>query len=740
MTKLKRRAIFKRAAAILTAVCLAISLTSCGGVNVENKVVALNTITNPAENAAVHCSLSKDVMGSLAAESGLIELWVDAVKLSFSVLDKTGNRCWSALPVVSDEDEGGDYSGASVVSIDVLGGTDIYSLNSQDNSVAYSTGGCEFIQNGVIFTYNIFPDEATATKKTLSRSDIAFAVKLKITLRDGSMYLECSSTNLSNNPDAVITDLRLLNFFGAYNDSLDDDFVLVPDGSGAIIRTAVFDDSFEALSFPVYGGDAALGTGSGDGTAYIPAFGMKHASSAFAAIVTKGETAATIYADKATDSNEYNVVNAGFTLKPYVYEDNKLYVSSAGWPEGESIEMCYRFLSGKNATYSGLASACREQLIRNAVLSTRNVSSGDSLPFNLALIGTIYNKSGIAGYLRNVTDFEQAKDMLTRMKNKGISSVNLRYTGMLGGGANQKDSADISGALRRLGLGTGLQELYDYMDSQNMRLFPDIRLLSAQGGFSDSRTARNIYGDKITAEITDDVTGDVIVSSLRSPDDMGKMVNSLLKNTRSLPVSGFCLSDVGTLLYSDFASGSFSRTDAAKAISSCVSSLATNRSTMTVGCNFYTVKNADVIVELPLRANVSESGSYHSVPFIQLILHGSADYSGTPINKSGDIEEACLKCVEFGACPYYEWTYEQYGNDEVYWYDSQINSAAEFYLKASEVLSDLRTARITDHKEIDDGVFATEYDNGAVIYVNYTDSDYTVLGTVVEARDFMRIG
>ena len=37
------------------------------------------------------------------------------------------------------------------------------------------------------------------------------------------------------------------------------------------------------------------------------------------------------------------------------------------------------------------------------------------------------------------------------------------------------------------------------------------------------------------------------------------------------------------------------------------------------------------------------------------------------------------------------------------------------------------------------GVFCTEYDTGAKIYVNYTESDVTVSGITVPAGDFIRI-
>ena len=58
------------------------------------------------------------------------------------------------------------------------------------------------------------------------------------------------------------------------------------------------------------------------------------------------------------------------------------------------INVCYRFLTNKNASYSGMAIACREQLIRNSVLSTRTVTSSAHLPFALTILGTAQKSGG----------------------------------------------------------------------------------------------------------------------------------------------------------------------------------------------------------------------------------------------------------------------------------------------------------------------------------------------------------
>ena len=215
-----------------------------------------------------------------------------------------------------------------------------------------------------------------------------------------------------------------------------------------------------------------------------------------------------------------------------------------------------------------------------------------------------------------------------------------------------------------------------------------------------------------------------------------------MSDTRYYSFTGYCLNDAGAVLYSDFSSNGFLRDAAADIISEAIAPLSTGHSTMASNGNFYMLKNIDSVINIPIKSTVSQSGAYFSIPFVQLVLHGIVDYSGDPINTSINLEETLLKHIEYGACPHFEWNYEPLSDEtesDPFYYDNTINTAAEFYTEANENLNDLRDARMTDHYEVDDGIFCTEYDTGSMIYVNYTNNDYSTLGIVVEARSFLRV-
>ncbi len=731
----------------LCAALLCTGFCSCSknddtGVRTIKSVSSRNIITNKTENASLHYSESEDSFSQKAASSGLIEMHIDETTNSFCITETVSGQIWSALPLMSEVsgNEKKQYD-ASVASLKIVGGTDIYYLNTQDNSLAYNKASYELKENGAVFSYDIFTDEKTAAKTAYDKTDIGFNVTVNITLADGSVIVSLNHKNITDNPDAYIEEIELLNYFGAYSISAEEDFLLVPDGSGAVIKTAIYDESFENLSFDVYGSDISVNNGY-ENTAIVPAFGIKHEDIAFVSLIQQGDAIASVHAQKAKSASEYNRVYPSFNITPVIYEDETIYISKTS--HASEISLCYRFLSGINATYAGLASACREQLIRNSVLSTGKVEPSDYLPFSLTLTGAVKKSLGPLKYTHALTTFEQANDMLIRMKNKGINNISVRYAGVFTG-ATDSEAVEDAKLLSKLGGSEGLTELYSYISAQKMSLFLDINLLSDASGFSGAGAVNIQKGH--TSYTPDSALIDYMDETLKSREvrklsKLSKVISQVLSDTRYYSFTGFSFNDAGTILYSDFSQNGLLRDEAADTIQKAIVPLSTGHSTMAVKGNFYILKNVDSVINLPLKATATQSGAYFPVPFVELILHGIVDYSGEPVNTDINIEESLLRSIEYGACPHFEWNYEPLVNnteDDPFYYDNTINTAAEFYTKANEALNDLRDARMTDHYEVVDGVFCTEYDTGSMIYVNYTDTDYPVLGAVVEARNFLRI-
>lgn len=750
--KNRKKRITARISALLLSAAMLCSLSACSDPVAVTKIKGTPTEAGAAESTLLH-SVGDKANLQQVGKSGLIELLFDESTYSVCVADLShddSEKLWSALPTQEN-------SGAATATLEIVSGDTLYKLNTQDNSVSFQNAQCSFADDALSVTYILTPDTATAHKEKYEKGDIAFKLVVNYQIKDGSVYVSAKYENLVADSDAKLTKLSLLNSFGAYSEPQQGDYIFVPDGSGALIKTDTRDDSFDSeLSFPVYGGDAASGhANSGTANALIPAYGMKQGNNAFVTIINSGDAIATVSADRVRGGNDFYEAGVSFDITPCTESKGKFYMSSESY-DGD-IGLCIRFLGGSNADYTGMAAAAREQLIRERILSTRTAEEQEYLPLDLTVIGvsddTLFSFKRLnLKKEKTFTDFEQALDMLTRMKSKGINSIKLRYKGALTGGTDQSSIMTAS-LLARLGTRSDLKDLVEYVNAQNMEMYLDVNLLSAAKGdsFSSGKTAGSIFSKKAeyNAINKSPLGKDKYAKRLLGMNYVERSIIEILRDTRFSQFTGFCLNDVGSLLYSDYTNG-FNRQDSAEMISEQLPSLTANMKLMTDTGNFRVIKNVSFISHLPTSASQSRS-AYVGVPFLQLVLHGIVGYSGEPLNFSENAKTSFLRCVEYGASPAYEWTYSDTYADKknksdedntdtfgVY-YENWIASASEFYERADAALKDLQASRMTSHSEIMGGVFCTEYDTGAKIYVNYTESDVTVSGITVPAGDFIRI-
>ena len=293
------------------------------------------------------------------------------------------------------------------------------------------------------------------------------------------------------------------------------------------------------------------------------------------------------------------------------------------------------------------------------------------------------------------------------------------------------------------------EELTAYIDSQNLRVFLDVNLLTASSRISGMSKASGADGRALLVSAANPFSA--------LPEGGGEQTNALtagkaesslmdfLDRMRAYPAVEYSFNDAGRLLYSDYSGSGTDRETFAATISGLLEKAAYDRDMMVDTGNLYALKNTDFVANLPLTCFYEESSAYEAVPFVQMILHGTLEYAGTPVNLSGaqDIKYAMLRSVEYGACPSYLWVSrvpEAYSSaSEQLSYEKAANDAAKFYIQVRDALSDLRGSRMTDHQEVAEGVYMTEYDSSSVVYVNYTEAAAEVDGVSVPAGGFIRI-
>lgn len=693
----------------------------------------------------------------LVAKSGLIELYWDESSCSVAVKETSQNHLWYSLP---KESNGRETNPAAVVTIEAVRGNEKYFLNSQDNAVKFGTAKYVTSENGVTVEYTIALDEKTAQmdKKSRPADAVVFDIAVRYELKDGSLFVSVDCKNL-NESSVKVTKIGLMEYFGAGVTAGEGDFILLPDGCGSMLYPELekANEKTKNLRFNIYGSDLSVPDNTENSyDTVIPAYGMKQGNSAFAVLIQHGDAIAAVNASHTAGDSGYYRVGPSFAVTPVSEvqgkKDNvKQYVG--GETYSGQLQLCYRFLSGSHADVSGMALACREQLIRDAVLSTKQVETENSkLPFFLSVIGEYPNGNRQSSYEKKLTTFEQALDMILQMKAKGIDNINVRYRGALSGGMDSNPLYS-SKLLTSLGGKKDFSTLYNEMSKQTLSLYIDIPLISSgtDKTFSSGKSAVSILGGRTSAEqenfLVDYAGPEKFTYNFMDLSSLEEYTRDWMIYSRKFENSGYCISDAGKYLYSSFGKHYSDRQSSAERLTAQSESLSTNNQLMVDTGNFYMLKNADEVVNLPLNTSVEESAGYKSTPFVQMLLHGTLDYAGTPINYNENDEARMLRSIEYGACPNFEWCYEEVKAKEekdstpaVYYGDS-LNHAAEYYNRANETLGDLRSSRMTNHYEVTNtkGVYCTEYGTGSLVYVNYNDTEVSVNGVTIPARDFLRI-
>lgn len=710
---------------LISVLCAITLLFSACGNSVTTKSVKIAEIkTVSAEYSGDELHKSTDNAYESVCKSGLIELLFDKTTCTVAIRDTNSGNLWTTLPQSSTTKQ----ISSSALEIELSNGKEtVYILNSQDNAVAFGNVTYTVGDDGVLVKYSLSLDEETGKAEIESLKDEQIRADLSVlyTLRDGSFYVNVSMNNLSLPKGIYLESVKLMKDFGSYEQSGADDYIFVPDGSGALIMTGVEDSEFEPLNLTVYENNCLVG-----------AFGMKRENGAFLCIIENGDSIAEINAYRNSDTTLNSVYATFNTTEILESESGNKIKKTYGYQYQNEITLCYRFLSGKSATYSGMATACRENLIRNSVLSTKTLSdTANYIPLVVSVQGGYKNANG---KYTTLSDYEQTLSLMMLLKAKGVNNIYLRYNGLYDD-ANNGSSGDFGDFNSRLGTKKEYNSLYSYLNSQKFSLFVETDILNYDYSGTSAKAAD---GSKIKTTTDGTFPSATTSQGYLKMSELEEKIEEILNASADVSFDGYALNDIGANLYADYSSDFYSRVSSKKEIAAQLPVLATSKQIMVDTGNIYAVKNADIVSNLSISPVAkAESTAYIGIPFMQMMLHGITAYSTTGVNSAYDIRTAFLKAVEYGCLPSVDWYCTKQGTeiDDKYYYDSNINEIVTYYVKANDALGDIQASRMTSHYKVQDGIYCTEYDNSIKVYVNYTSKDVTINGIKIPSMDCVKI-
>ncbi len=611
----------------------------------------------------------------------------------------------------------------------------------------------------------------------IPRDDIVYPKDIPITfMQDRSGYItDERGVPLKNERGQTTTlplhSIELLPLFGAAGSDAEG-YMLVPNGSGALIKLNNQKLQYSSYSQQVYGTDRSLRIAEqklfSDYPAPLPVYGLKTENSAFIAVIEGGTALAHIRADIAGRINNYNKVFAEFTLIPMAATSlqtttDEIAMGSINIYQSrlmaEDIQLRYIFVEQETPDYVDMALSYQKYLVNKYNLE--RLSPEQSLPFFIDFIGAVDIEKPVMGAPRRIveplTTYTQAREILSTLELGQIENIVVRYLGWLKGGLNYSLPLEIKPE-EKIGSGKELIEFIDFLQEKDISFFPDVSFLNVYrdtffDGFNSKNHAARLLNRKI-AKIHeyDPVTFKFRENHYRyivSPKYALEVGRTFAGQLANYNIQGLSLTHSGSQINSDFRENPdrlIDRTQAQKFIEELTVEIAQNTAEITIEYgNAFMLSYVDNILNLPLYAthfNIID----RQIPFYQIVIHGYINYSGTPINFAQDYKNYLLKLVETGAAPYYKWMYSPSSivkntrHNDLYSanYEIWLEEAVEFYNRYQKVKSGLESQIIIGHEELVPGVYKTIYEKGAYILVNYNQEPFEYENIIIPGRDFIR--
>ncbi len=614
--------------------------------------------------------------------------------------------------------------------------------------------------NGSSKTWSISNQEvelSTSVTENGFESDITFpegmGLHLSVALAEDGLSVSVPADSVTEKTDTgySMQNIYLYPFLGATYGLTEDGYLFVPDGSGALIDTTRATLSTEPYEKQVYGSDIGMGTFQSRVEAsmlkdveriYVPVFGsiLATGQDGVAVIVDQGAEYCHIVAYASGIRTPYNMIMPKFliheTYQMKVSQSGASMVANQPVPNHYDISLVYRFLSGEEATYVGLAKAYQSYLVDAGVLTGKEAAGG-SVPMKLEILLAEKRDELLWSTTVPMTTCEQADTIVRELYDAGIQDMDvvLRGYGKDGSTGAAPTKFQFTGKTGSKGDWKKFIQTYAAL-GVDVSLYADFsRGYDGMGGYSNAQKVQAI--DQTLLQ-----TFDYARFTWLTPTYAAKRLGEFAKKSLNLGVGGLAVDAYGTSLYSNWnKKDPVTRQEAVEAYRSA--DLGALSMALYSPAAFLFDK-ADAAYDIP-----EGSSDYYiftdTVPFLQIVLKGYLPYYSSAWNFHADADKELLKCVDYGMYPNWYVTWEDpielintpsnwlYSSQYSIWKDAILSR----YERINEALRGVMGCQVTNRETLSRDVVRIDYSNGTSIYVNYGDKPWEDGNVSVDREDFL---
>jgi hypothetical protein len=613
------------------------------------------------------------------------------------------------------------------------------------NYLIYSTELFEYTQEDLI------SDNAEYDIETIFIERPHFEVTMEFILDDGDFVVKVPTKAVKNLSDYFeIISFDVLPNMGGADYQYSNGYVVLPDGSGAVMNLDSYQDAYPWYKKAVYDNNKYYDIyNQKEYTMDIemPVFGMTYKRGGstpiqgYFGIIEHGEELSYVNAQvsdgytmnqsySSFDTIQYNYLKV---FGPYAIQTN-LFRASTPYHDF-TYQVRYKLLDENNSTYYDMSQIYKEYLIET--LELEEITEQPKI--HMDVLGGLSVSDRLFGIpyerIQTFTTTSQLDTLLTELD----SDISVNYMGVLNGGV-KNDLMNKVDVINQIEDGLSLQQLQE----KHPNIYVGVNLLKAYGsdnGMRDRYGIHDFYGE--TLEVTQynpatkEFEDDIATKEYRivSPRYLDNLVDRFI-NKSADKFNNIMLLDMGSMYYTDYRRSSY--------VSGMESFMILNNNLQKLSESSNIIMNDPFMEFLPYTNMITdvsrESSNYgafsESIPFKQLVLNGLIPFTTDSVNHetSVDVEYFFLQYAELGAIPKFFISYQNTISlketefNRYYSVEYENHKSTLYYalLYVKQIDDLIENSTIINHEIVSENVFVTTYEGNVKVYVNYNDFDVIV--------------